>query len=428
MKKILIASMAVLLLSNAPVRAQKREILINSSADLAGFDTKRLERLDEAMNDWANKQYMNGGVALIAKDGRIAWFKAVGYNDIQKKEKLQSDGIFRIASQTKAVTSVAIMMLYEEGKILLTDPVSKYIPSFSKPTVLDKFNAADSTYSTVPAKREITIKDLLTHTSGLGYAQIGSKEANAIYAKNKITAGLGVKDDNLLAAMTRLGKLPLMHQPGLRFTYGLNVDVLGCIVEIVSGTTLSDFFQTRIFKPLGMKDTYFTLPEEKVSRLVNLYSEDAQGKLVSGSNNLLNGPTAANYPLLKSTYYSGGAGLSSTIFDYAIFLQMLLNEGDYNGATLLSRSSIRMMTMNQIADVNVGDNKFGLGFEIETVEGSTKTPSNVGTYSWGGAFSTSYWVDPKERIVLLFYRQLQNSSHGEVVEKFKALTYQALKN
>jgi CubicO group peptidase (beta-lactamase class C family) len=428
MKKILIASMAVLLLSNAPVRAQKREILINSSADLAGFDTKRLERLDEAMNDWANKQYMNGGVALIAKDGRIAWFKAVGYNDIQKKEKLQSDGIFRIASQTKAVTSVAIMMLYEEGKILLTDPVSKYIPSFSKPTVLDKFNAADSTYSTVPAKREITIKDLLTHTSGLGYAQIGSKEANAIYAKNKITAGLGVKDDNLLAAMTRLGKLPLMHQPGLRFTYGLNVDVLGCIVEIVSGTTLSDFFQTRIFKPLGMKDTYFTLPEEKVSRLVNLYSEDAQGKLVSGSNNLLNGPTAANYPLLKSTYYSGGAGLSSTIFDYAIFLQMLLNEGDYNGATLLSRSSIRMMTMNQIADVNVGDNKFGLGFEIETVEGSTKTPSNVGTYSWGGAFSTSYWVDPKERIVLLFYRQLQNSSHGDVVEKFKALTYQALKN
>jgi CubicO group peptidase (beta-lactamase class C family) len=428
MKKILIASMAVLLLSNAPVRAQKREILINSSADLAGFDTKRLERLDEAMNDWANKQYMNGGVALIAKDGRIAWFKAVGYNDIQKKEKLQSDGIFRIASQTKAVTSVAIMMLYEEGKILLTDPVSKYIPSFSKPTVLDKFNAADSTYSTVPAKREITIKDLLTHTSGLGYAQIGSKEANAIYAKNKITAGLGVKDDNLLAAMTRLGKLPLMHQPGLRFTYGLNVDVLGCIVEIVSGTTLSDFFQTRIFKPLGMKDTYFTLPEEKVSRLVNLYSEDAQGKLVSGSNNLLNGPTAANYPLLKSTYYSGGAGLSSTIFDYAIFLQMLLNEGDYNGAKLLSRSSIRMMTMNQIADVNVGDNKFGLGFEIETVEGSTKTPSNVGTYSWGGAFSTSYWVDPKERIVLLFYRQLQNSSHGDVVEKFKALTYQALKN
>jgi CubicO group peptidase (beta-lactamase class C family) len=428
MKKTFIGSIALLLLASTHVSAQKVEALTNSSADVAGFDSKRLERLDAAMNDWASKQWMNGGVGLIAKDGKIAWYKAVGYNDIDKNERLKSDGIFRIASQTKAITSVAIMMLYEEGKILLTDPVSKYIPTFSKPTVLDKFNATDSTYTTVPAKREITIKDLLTHTSGLGYAQIGSKEANAIYGKSKITAGLGVKDESLLAAMTRLGKLPLMHQPGQRWTYGLNVDVLGCIVEIVSGTTLSDFFQTRIFKPLGMKDTYFAVPKDKASRLVNLYSENAQGKLVTGSNNLLNGPTASNYPLLNSTYYSGGAGLSSTIFDYAVFLQMLLNGGEYNGAKLLGRSSIRMMTMNQIADVNLGDNKFGLGFEIETVEGSTKTPTSVGTFSWGGAFATSYWVDPKEHIVLLFYRQMQNSTHGDVVEKFKALTYQALKN
>lgn len=420
--------MAVLLLSNAPVWAQKPEILSNTAADAAGFDANRLKRLDDAMNDWANKQWMNGGVALIAKDGKIAWYKAVGYNDIEKKEKLKSDGIFRIASQTKAITSVAIMMLYEEGKLLLSDPVSKYIPTFSKPTVLDKFNAADSTYTTIPAKREITIKDLLTHTSGLGYAQIGSKEAQAIYAKSKITAGLGVKDETLLAAMTKLGKLPLMHQPGQRFTYGLNVDVLGCIVEIVSGNTLAEFFENRIFKPLGMKDTYFALPKNKASRLVNLYSENEQGKLVMGSNKLLNGPTAANYPLLNSTYYSGGAGLCSTVYDYAIFLQMLLNGGEYNGNTLLGRSSIRMMTMNQIGNVNVGDNKFGLGFEIETVEGSTKTPSSVGTFSWGGAFSTSYWVDPKEHLVLLFFRQLQNGSHGDVVEKFKALSYQALKN
>jgi CubicO group peptidase (beta-lactamase class C family) len=428
MKKALIVSMAILMVSHAPVWAQKPETLTTSAADAAGFDSKRLERLDAAMNDWANKQWMNGGVALIAKDGKIAWYKAAGYNDIDKKEKLKSDGIFRIASQTKAITSVAIMMLYDEGKILLTDPVSKYIPTFSKQTVLDKFNPADSTYTTVPAKREVTIKDLLTHTSGLGYAQIGSKEANAIYAKNHITAGLGVKDQTLLAAMTQLGKLPLMHQPGQKFTYGLNVDVLGCIVEIVSGGTLDNFFQTRIFKPLGMKDTYFALPKDKASRLVNLYSENEQGKLVTSSNNLLNGPTAANYPLLNSTYYSGGAGLSSTVLDYAIFLQMMLNGGEYNGNKLLSRSSVRMMTMNQIGDVNRGDNKFGLGFEIETLQGSTETPTNVGTFSWGGAFSTSYWVDPKEHIVLLFYRQLQNSSHGDVVEKFKALTYQALKN
>lgn len=428
MKKTFIASFVLLVLSLGQLRAQNSPVLSLSNPEDAGFDARRLERLDVAMNDWVAKQWMNGAVALIAKDGKIAWYKAVGYNEVETKDKLKSEAIFRIASQTKAITSVAIMMLYEEGKLLLTDPVSKYIPTFSKQTVLDKFNPADSSFTTVPAKREITIKDLLTHTSGLGYAQIGSKEAAAIYAKSKITAGLGVLDDNLLSAMTRLGKLPLMHQPGLRFTYGLNVDVLGCIVEIVSGTTLDNFFQSRIFKPLEMKDTYFALPKNKTSRLINLYAEDKDGKLVKAGNTLLNGPTASNYPLLNSTYYSGGAGLSSTIYDYAIFLQMLLNGGEYNGSRLLGSSTVRMMTMNQIGDVTVGDNKFGLGFEIETEQGSTKTPTNIGTYSWGGAFATSYWVDPKAHIVLLFYRQLQNSTHGDVVEKFKALTYQALKN
>jgi CubicO group peptidase (beta-lactamase class C family) len=428
MKRISTMLLALLFLSNVYSSAQTADKLTSSKPESAGFDAKRLERLDLAMNDWVNKQWMNGGVALIAKDGKIAWYKAVGFNDLSTKEPLKADGIFRIASQTKAITSVAIMMLYEEGKLLISDPVSKYIPSFDKAKVLVKFNAADTTYTTVPAKRAITIKDLLTHTSGLGYAQIGSKEASAIYAKSKITAGLGVKDETLRDAMSRLGTLPLMHQPGERWTYGLNVDVLGAIVEQVSGMSLDSFFQSRIFKPLGMNDTYFSIPSNKASRLVNLYTEDAQGKLVKGNNHLLNGPTAESYPLAKSTYYSGGAGLSSTVYDYAVFLQMLLNGGEYNGVKLLGRSSIRMMTMNQIGDVMVGDNKFGLGFEIETEEGSAKTPTSAGTYSWGGAFSTSYWVDPKEKIVLLFYRQLQNSSHGDVVDKFKVLTYQALKN
>ncbi len=415
------------LCTGSAVYGQTAVTLTESPADDAGFDAERLKRLDHAMNEWAGKQWMNGGVALIAKNGKIAWYKGVGYNDIEQKEKMKRDGIFRIASQTKAITSVAVMMLYEEGKLLLTDPVSKYIPSFSKQQVLVKFNP-DSTYTTVAAKREVTIKDLLTHTSGLGYAQIGSKEANAIYAKAKLTPGLGVRNESLLEAMTRLGTLPLMHQPGLKFTYGLNTDVLGCIVEILSGTTLDNFFSSRIFKPLGMNDTYFNLPKEKASRLVNLYSENAVGKLVKGSQSLLNGPTAANYPLLPSTYYSGGAGLSSTIYDYAIFLQMLLNGGEYDGKRLLGRNTIRMMTMNQIGNVSVGNNKFGLGFEVETEEGSAETPTSAGTFRWGGAFSTSYWVDPKEKMVLLFYRQLQGGTHNDVVEKFKVLTYQALKN
>ena len=408
------------------VTAQHSKPLITAAPETAGFSAERLKKLDKAMNEWVGNEWMNGGVALIIRDSKILYYKAAGYNDLAANTTLDKNAIFRIASQTKAITSVAIMMLFDEGKLLITDPVSKYIPSFKKQTILDKFNAADTTYTTVPATREVTIKDLLTHTSGIGYAQIGSKEANAIYAKNKITAGLGVTDESLLDAMTRLGTLPLMHQPGLKWTYGLNTDVLGCLVEIISGMSLSDFFRARIFEPLGMKDTFFQVPKEKSDRLINLYTEDSTGHLTKAEGNMLNGPTVSNYPLLKSSYYSGGAGLSSTIYDYAVFLQMVLNGGEYNGKRLLGRNTVRMMTMNQIGDLSLGDNKFGLGFQVVTEKGSAAVPAQEGTFSWGGAFATSYWVDPKEKMVLLFYRQLQRSTHGDVIERFRALTYQAL--
>src|SRR5690606_22383137 len=264
---------------------------------------------------------------------------------------------------TKAITSVAMMMLFDEGKVLLTDPLSQYIPSFKNQQVLVKLNIADTSYTTEPAKRAITIKDLLTHTSGLGYAQIGSREANAIYAKFKLTAGIGVKDESLLEAMTRLGTVPLLHQPGERWTYGLNSDLLGCLVEIISGQHLDEFFRTRIFEPLGMNDTYFTIPPAKAERLVNLYTEENDGKLVKAQANMLNGKEVTpEYPLEGSSYYSGGAGLSSTLMDYAIFLQMLLNEGEYNGVRILGRNTVRMMTSNQIGTIDYGENKFGLGF------------------------------------------------------------------
>ena len=404
-----------------------QKIVPVSTAEEAGFSSERLKRLDREMNDWAQKEWMNGGVALVIRNGKVAYYKATAYNDLETKSILQKDGIFRIASQTKAITSAAMMMLFEEGKFLLDDAVSKYIPAFKKQQVLDKFNAADTTYTTVPAKSEITIRQLLTHTSGLGYAQIGSKEANAIYAKSNITAGIGIQNDNLLDAMNRLGKLPLMHQPGEKWTYGLNSDLLGCLVEVISGMTLNDFFRTRIFEPLGMKDTYFYIPAEKASRLVNLYREDSTGHLLKATGNMLNGPVVSNYPLFNTTYYSGGAGLSSTIYDYAIFLQMLLNNGMYNGKRLLSRNTVRIMTQNQIGDLSIrNDDKFGLGFQLVTDKSSGKTLAQAGTYGWGGAFATSYWVDPKEKMVLLFYRQLQGTTHGELAEKFRSLVYQAI--
>jgi len=423
MKKVFLFSL--LLLQIVFVSAQKITPLTTPEA--AGFSSDRLKNLDREMNDWVQKEWMNGAVALIIHNGKVAYYKSVGYNDLAARSAMQKENIFRIASQSKAITSVAMMMLFEEGKFLLDDAVSKYIPAFKKQQVLDKFNATDTTYTTVPAKSEITIRQLFTHTSGLGYAQIGSKESNAIYAKSKLTAGIGVQGDKLLDAMNRLAKLPLMHQPGEKWTYGLNVDLLGCLVEVISGMTLNDFFRTRIFEPLGMKDTYFLVPQEKASRLVNMYKEDSTGHLIKAETNMLNGAVGPNYPLIPSGYYSGGAGLSSTIYDYAVFLQMLLNNGVYNGKRLLSRNTVRIMTQNQIGDLSIrGDDKFGLGFQVIVEKGSGRTLSQAGTFSWGGAFATSYWVDPKEKLVFLFYRQLQGTTHADLPEKFRSLTYQAI--
>ena len=409
-------------LTNSAATAQKIEQATNVAT--SGFLADRLKRIDDQMNDWVKKGWVSGTVGLVIRNGKIVYYKAAGYNDIAAKLAMKKDDIFRIASQTKAITSAAVMMLYEEGKFLLDDPISAYIPVFANEKVLDKFNETDSTYSTIPAKRQVTIRDLLTHTSGLGYAQIGSKEAQAIYAKNNITAGLDVSGDKLSDAMNRLGGLPLMHQPGEKWTYGLNVDVLGELVEIWSGMSLENFFRTRIFEPLGMTDTYFNLPAIKASRLVNMYSEDSTGTLQKLTGEALGGHI--DYPLRKKSYFSGGSGLSSTAYDYAVFLQMMLNEGTYNGKRLLSRNTVRMMTTNQIGDVAFGNDKFGLGFAVVTEKGSAAMPSQEGTYSGGGAFKISYWVDPKEKMVIVFYRQLLNTSHGELADKFRVMAYSAL--
>ncbi len=402
---------------------QKSKILTEAAPEAGGFSASRLARLDSTMNDWVNKKWVNGAVALIARNGKIVFYRSAGYNDVETKVALPKDGIFRIASQTKAITSVAVMMLWEEGKFSLDDPISKFIPSFANQTVLDKYNPKDTSYTTVPAKRPSTVRDLLSHISGLGYAGIGTPEANAIYEKNKINGGLDVMDDKLSSAMTRLGTLPLMHQPGEKWMYGLNVDVLGYLVEIWSGMTLDEFFAKRIFQPLGMNDTYFNLPQEKASRLVNFFIEDSTGiKKTDKAFGVLD----MSFPLHKKEYFSGGGGLSSTIYDYAVFLQMLLNGGEYNGQRLLARNTVRMMTMNQIGELNQGQAKFGLGFSIATENGSRLEPNQAGTYSWGGAFSTTYWVDPKENMVVLLYRQMWGPKIGNTNQAFKPLVYQAI--
>ncbi|MBS1608404.1 MAG: beta-lactamase family protein [Bacteroidetes bacterium] len=393
----------------------------------AGFSTERLARIDKVLQEYVDNKWLAGGSAIIVHNGSIVYYKAFGYDDIDAKKAEKRDAIFRIASQTKAITSVAVMMLYEQGKFLLDDPVSKYIPEYKDQKVLDKFNEKDTTYTTVPAKRDITIRDLLTHTSGIAYAQIGTKESNAIYYKNGIVGGIGVDKIILGEKMRKLGSMPLFHQPGEKWTYGLNSDLLGYLVEVVSGMSLADFFRKNIFEPLGMRDTYFYLPKEKYSRLATLYTEDSTAHVKKMDDYMeLNGKFYRDYPATEGTYYSGGGSLSSTAYDYAVFMQMLLNGGEYNGKRILSRNAVNLMTQNQIGDLNLGDNKFGLGFGILTEKGKAKTPVSVGSFDWGGMFSSSYWIDPKEKITgQLFINQFPNS-HGDIHNKFKVLVYQAL--
>lgn len=401
---------------------------VAATPEAGGFSSKRLSRIDTALKEYVDKGRMNGAVAMIVHDGKIVYYKNFGYNDQEAKTPMQKDGIFRIASQTKAITSVAVMILHEEGKFMLDDPISNFIPEFKNPKVIDKFNKADTTYTTVPAKREITIRDLLTHTSGLGYAQIGSTEAKNIYYKAGVVGGIGVPDFVLADKMKILGGLPLFHQPGEKWTYGLNTDVLGYLVEVVSGMNLKDFLTKRIFEPLGMKDTYFYLPTDKKNRLVMLYTEDSvTHKPVKMPEKLnLYADMYRDYPKMNGSYFSGGAGLSSTVYDYAIFLQMLLNGGEYNGKRILSHNSVRMMTMNQIGDINRGANKFGLGFGITTDKGSALLPTQEGTFEWGGMFATTYWVDPKEKLIGLVYRNIWPTSWGSLGNLYKVLVYQAM--
>ena len=369
-----------------------------------------------------NKGQIPGAVVFIARNGKIIYHKAYGYSDVENKIALKKDDIFRIASQTKAITSLAVMMLFEEGKFLLGDPLSRYIPEFKNPKVLVSVNWADTTYTTMPAKSEITIRQLLTHTSGIDYASIGSQEFKAIYAKAKVPSGIGSANMVLADKMKVLGGLPLKHHPGEQFTYGLNTDVLGYLVEVLSGQSLEQFFKTRIFQPLGMNDTYFYLPKEKQNRLVYLY-QTKNGRLLKMETPTYDGSNP-QYPTLAGTYFSGGAGLSSTTEDYGKFLQLFLNKGEYNGVRLLSRKTVEMMLTNQTQPPTT--TQFGLGFGLETSANDHQSIYSIGSFSWGGAFNTHYWADPKEKLVAMIFTNMYASPVWNIGDKFKVAVYGAV--
>ena len=388
-------------------------------------DYERLARIDGLVNEYISKNWLTGAVSIVIKDNQVVQYKGFGYADVATKKPMKNDAIFRIMSQTKAITSVGAMILYEQGKFLLDQPISDFIPEFKKPVVLDKFNDADTTYTTIPAKSEITFRQLLTHTSGLDYTDIGSSKVAAIYSKNHIPSGLGYFDADLLERMKALGKLPLSFQPGEKWQYGLNSDLLGCLIEVISGMNLEDFLRKNIFDPLGMKDTYFNVPFSKANRLATVYTEDASNKIIPWSHEFRN--IDPDYPIMKKRYFSGGAGLSSTAFDYAIFMQMLLNGGKYNGHQILGKRTVEMITSGQLKDGMFGDDNMGLGFGITSERSAAKGPRNAGSFEWGGYYGTTYWADPKSKLVCLFMTQQNPNSHGDLEAKFEAIVYSSLK-
>ncbi|MBX2970018.1 MAG: beta-lactamase family protein [Cyclobacteriaceae bacterium] len=409
----------ILLFLSFSIHAQ---VLTPAKPEATGFSPERLKRIDNMVQSLVQQEAIPGAVALIVRNGKIVFHQAYGFSDTETKKAMQKDNIFRIASQSKAITSLAVMMLWEEGKFLLDEPISKYIPEFKNPSVLKSFNAADSSFTTEPAGREITIRQLLTHTSGIDYPAIGSTEFKAIYAKAGVPSGIGNDTDVLADKMKILAKLPLKHKPGERWTYGLNTDVLGYLVEIWSGMPFDQFLKKRIFDPLGMNDTWFYLPKEKYNRLVPIYTgNDGKAKKVTGT---VFDNVNIDYPKTEGKYFSGGAGLSSTVEDYAKFLQLFLNNGQYNGVRLLSRKTIELMLTSQLTLPDASP--VGLGFGLETAANDFRSVVSLGTFSWAGAFNTHYWADPKEKIIGLIFTNMYDTPHWNIGEKFKVLTYQAV--
>nr|WP_295871402.1 serine hydrolase domain-containing protein [uncultured Chitinophaga sp.] len=401
----------------------------------SGLDAQRTSRIDDVINRHIAEGHIPGATALVIRHGQVVYNKAFGHADVAARKPMQTDNIFRIASQTKAITSLGVMLLWEEGKFQLDDPVSRFIPAFKNPRVKVSFNPEDSSYTTRPASREITVRDLLRHTSGIAYAAVFSDpQMQAIYAKAGVVSGIGTMASDLKTKINLLAQQPLMHDPGQAFTYGLNTDVLGYLIEIWSGQRLDVFLQQRVFAPLDMQDTYFHLPAGKQQKLVTLY-EEVNGKMVTVNHPLYEGVDPL-FPNRQGTYLSGGAGLVSTTGDYAKFLTLLLQKGKYNNKTIVSPATVALMLTNQL-ETGVRPSplpaqpepfSFGFGFSLETRENDHLMPYNIGTFSWGGAFNSHYWVDPKEELIGLVFTQEYLSPYWRIGDEFKVAVYQALED
>jgi len=399
--------------------------LPSAKAEAVGLSSERLERIGSVVQHNIADKRIAGAVTLVARRGHIAWFKAQGMADREAGKAMAPDSMFRICSMTKPITTLAVMMLYEEGRFLLDDPVSKYLPEFKNAKVLVK-PASGEPY-TIPATREITIRDLLRHTSGITYHW--NSDLGPMYKSANVAHGLLPYDGTIEDNVKRLAALPLLFSPGDKWEYSLGVDVLGRLVEVVSGKPLDEFFRTRIFEPLGMKDTYFYPPENKLERLATAYTYYAD----KGLNRFPDTPItegsftySADYPYhTPKKLFSGGAGLVSTAMDYLRFCQMMLDGGKVGTTRLISRKSVELMTGDQLGTIKP-DFGFGLGFGVEGVKAPLSELGSAGEYAWGGFFYTAFTIDPKEQMIVIFMAQLHPTGDLTLDRQVHALAYQAI--
>lgn len=389
----------------------------------AGFSKKRLQRLNAVMQRYIDENKFAGILTMIARRGRIVHFEPFGMQDIAANKPMALDTIFRIYSMTKPITSVAAMILHEEGHFRLDDPISAYIPAFKEVKVLVRPGFADLELAS--PQRPITIHDLFIHTSGLTYGFFQNSPVEAMYRDAKL-----LHHDRSTADMIEaLVKIPLLHQPGTVWQYSVSTDVLGRLIEVISGLSLEQFFQQRIFQPLGMEETGFYVPEDKLERFAPVYTHQEAGEL-----SVLDDP-GVNHFTKPALRHSGGGGLVSTASDYMRFCQMLLNKGEWEGERLLSRKTVEFMTMNHVPPAlmplrsgpdPVRGSGFGLGFRVVVNVAQSGLLGSEGMYAWGGAANTSFWIDPKEELIGILMAQYMPAFQNRATDDFVNLAYQAI--